>query len=329
MMSRIGMAVTTLLMLAGSANAGDLQLGSPVACTVGRDCFVQNFFDHDPGPGRRDYACGRLSYDGHTGTDFRVPDVPAMMRGVTVTAAAPGTVKAVRDGMDDVNVREIGRAALGGKDAGNGVVIDHGDGWETQYSHLRRGSVAVRPQQKVEAGTHLGLIGMSGQAEFPHVELVVRRNGTEIDPFNGSSGEPASCGDTARSLWRPEVLAALPYQPTGGLIAGFATKAVKEEPARSGEYRAATLSDPPALVFWADVFGTLAGDEQRMSIAGPTGQEIHATTKVLDANNISWFAFSGLKRPPEGWPAGTYRGTYLLSRNGAEVVRLERTVELR
>src|SRR4051812_4032946 len=137
---RIGVAL--LLSFAApamTAAAGDLKLALPVACEIGRDCFVQNFFDHDPGPDRRDYACGRLSYDGHSGTDIRVADVPAMMRGVTVVAAAPGTVKGVRDGMDDINLAEIGRQALKGKDAGNGVVVDHGDGWETQYSHLRKG----------------------------------------------------------------------------------------------------------------------------------------------------------------------------------------------
>ena len=149
---------------------------------------MQNFFDHDPGPDRRDYACGRLSYDGHSGTDFRVADVPAMMRGVTVVAAAPGTVKAVRDGMADIRLAEIGREALKGREAGNGVVIDHGDGWETQYSHLRKGSTLVRPGQTVEAGTPLGRIGMSGQAEFPHVDFAVRHDGQEIDPFTGTAG---------------------------------------------------------------------------------------------------------------------------------------------
>ena len=183
---------------------------------------MQNFFDHDAGPDRRDYACGRLSYDGHSGTDFRVADVPAMMRGVTVVAAAPGTVKGVRDGMADINLAEIGREALKGKDAGNGVVIDHGDGWETQYSHLRKGSVLVRRGQTVEAGTPLGLIGMSGAAEFPHVDFSVRHQGQEIDPFTGTA-DPTACGETGQTLWRGEVLAGLKYQPTGGLVSGFAS----------------------------------------------------------------------------------------------------------
>jgi murein DD-endopeptidase MepM/ murein hydrolase activator NlpD len=322
LLAGIAMAVTAV-----PAAAGDLRLALPVACEIGRDCFVQNFFDHDPGPERRDYACGSLSYDGHNGTDFRVADIPAMTRGVTVVAAAGGTVKAVRDGMPDAGLAGTSREALKGREAGNGVVIDHGDGWETQYSHLLKGSTLVRPGQTVEAGTPLGRIGMSGQAEFPHVELAVRHEGEAIDPFTGSPG-PAECGETGGTLWRAEAMAVLKYQPTGGLVSGFAAGPAVSEDARKGAYAQQTLKDPPALVFWADVFGVESGDEQRMSIAGPGGKVIHDHASTLKSGKVSWFAFSGRKRPAEGWQAGTYRGTYTLLRNGAVVARLEDSVEL-
>lgn len=316
-----------LALAAVPAAAGDLKLALPVACEIGRDCFVQNFFDHDPGPERRDYACGSLSYDGHNGTDFRVADIPAMTRGVTVMAAAGGTVKAVRDGMPDAGLAGMSAEALKGREAGNGVVVDHGDGWETQYSHLLKGSTLVRPGQTVEAGTPLGRIGMSGQAEFPHVELAVRHEGEAIDPFTGSAG-PVECGETGGTLWRAEAMAVLKYQPTGGLVSGFAAGPAVSEDARKGAYAQQSLKDPPALVFWADVFGVQAGDEQRMSIAGPGGKVIHDNASVLKSGKVSWFAFSGRKRPAEGWQAGTYRGTYTLLRNGAVVARLEDSIEL-
>jgi hypothetical protein len=250
-----------------------------------------------------------------------------MTRGVTVVAAAGGTVKAVRDGMPDVGLAGTSREALKGREAGNGVVIDHGNGWETQYSHLLKGSTLVRPGQTVEAGTPLGRIGMSGQAEFPHVELAVRHAGEAVDPFTGSAG-PAGCGETGGTLWRAEAMAVLTYQPTGGLVSGFAAGPAVSEDARKGAYAQQTLKDPPALVFWADVFGVQAGDEQRMSIAGPGGKVIHDNASTLKSGKVSWFAFSGRKRPAEGWQAGTYRGTYTLLRNGAVVARLEDSVEL-
>ena len=66
------------------------RLELPVACEIGVICVVQNYVDQDPGPGARDHACGPLSYDGHGGTDIRVPGRPEMTAGVAVLAAAPG-----------------------------------------------------------------------------------------------------------------------------------------------------------------------------------------------------------------------------------------------
>ncbi|UEM06663.1 M23 family metallopeptidase [Skermanella rosea] len=317
-----------LVSSAAPAAAGAPELALPVACEIGRNCFVQNFFDHDPSPDRRDYSCGRLSYDGHSGTDFRVADIPSMLRGVTVVAAAGGTVKAVRDGMPDVGLAGTGREALEGREAGNGVVIDHGDGWETQYSHLSKDSTVVKAGQKVESGTPLGRIGMSGMAEFPHVDFSVRHEGREIDPFTGSADLPA-CGDITRTLWRADTLAVLRYQPTGGLVSGFAEGPAASAEARKGSYARETLKDPPALVFWADVFGAQAGDEQQIRITAPDGNVIHEYASTLKSSNVSWFAFSGRKRPPEGWQSGKYRGTYTLLRNGAVVARLEDSVDVR
>src|SRR3954469_21370580 len=121
------------------------ELGLPIACDIGSSCIVQNYVDRDAGPAARDYRCGFLTYDGHKGTDVRVSDRARYKDGVAVLAAAPGRVRAVRDGMADGE-------RVAGREAGNSVVIQHGDGWETQYAHLRRGSVAVRAGDRVEAG---------------------------------------------------------------------------------------------------------------------------------------------------------------------------------
>ena len=107
-------------------------LALPIACAIGRGCEVQHYVDLDPGPGVRDYHGGRRTYEGHNGVDIRIADMAAQRRGVDVLAAAAGTVLRLRDGVADISVRTQGLAKVAGQECGNGVVIGHGDGWQTQ-----------------------------------------------------------------------------------------------------------------------------------------------------------------------------------------------------
>ena len=101
-------AALASLLWSSAAWAQTPQFVWPVACEIGRTCVIQQYVDHDPGPGARDYTCGTLVYDGHTGTDIRVPDLAAQRAGVDVLAAADGAVLRTRDGMADVSVATIG-----------------------------------------------------------------------------------------------------------------------------------------------------------------------------------------------------------------------------
>ncbi|WP_098410577.1 M23 family metallopeptidase [Thioclava sp. ES.031] len=154
----------------------------PVECTLGQDCYIQNYVDRDPGPGARDAGCGGLTYDRHKGTDFALLTEAQMQAGVQVIAAAPGRVIATRDGEPD-GAYASGQTAAG-KECGNGIVIDLGHGWQTQYCHLRDGSISVTRGDQVAAGAPLGLVGQSGKAEFPHLHLSLRHDDTVIDPFD-------------------------------------------------------------------------------------------------------------------------------------------------
>ncbi|NBC32410.1 MAG: peptidoglycan DD-metalloendopeptidase family protein [Alphaproteobacteria bacterium] len=317
-----------LLLVAAPAAAQQILLNWPVDCRYGETCFIQNYVDHDPGPGRVDYACGRLSYDGHDGTDIRLLNYPAIEDRVHVLAAAEGIVLRTRDSVRDVNVNEIGPAAVEGIEAGNGVLIGHGSGWQTQYSHLRQGSITVMPGERVQPGDRLGQIGLSGMTEFPHVEFTVRYRGEPVDPFVGLT-DFAGCEDAREPLWAPAVAALLPYQETGLLSSGFATGAVDAEAARQGRHDQPALSaEGEGLVFWVDLFGAMAGDVERVVITAPNGQVVHETTRTLEASNVSWFSFSGRLTPSGGWPEGTYSASYTLSRDGSPVVEASGLVVL-
>jgi murein DD-endopeptidase MepM/ murein hydrolase activator NlpD len=103
----------------------EFALARPINCEFGKTCFVQNYVDHDPSANALDFQCGHRTYDGHDGTDIRLPDLEIHKRGIEVLAAVVGRVARVGDGMDDVSVGVGGRNSVAGSECGNGVVIEH------------------------------------------------------------------------------------------------------------------------------------------------------------------------------------------------------------
>jgi hypothetical protein len=306
-----------------------LRLSLPIRCVPGRDCWLVNLVDLDPGPGVRDYACERRSYDGHKGTDIAIRDLMAMKGGVDVLAAAGGVVGGVRDGMADVDVTIAGKASVKGRECGNGLVIRHGGGWETQYCHLRRGSVAVTSGDVVVRGQRLGLVGHSGLASFPHVHLSVRRNGRVVGPFAGLGGA-RDCGPGPAMLWTDNALAALSVGATAIFNAGFAGGALKAKSARSGRMAGTRIPRrAAALVLWADMYWPRAGDKIRFRLTAPDGRLLLEKNLDLKKTQARRFIFVGKKRKTRLWPAGVYRGEIVLRRRGAALLRTKRQVELR
>lgn len=316
-------AIVVLMSLAAPAAAGDITLAPPIDCTLGQTCFIQNYVDRDPGPGAADFTCAGLTYDGHKGTDFALPTEADMARGVTVLAAAPGTVKAVRDGMPDIAAGRPGAPDLEGRDCGNGVVVRHGGGWETQYCHLKQGSVSVRTGQRVGKGTALGQVGLSGRTEFPHVHLAVRHEGRVVDPFDPAPG-PATCGRAAEApLWQHP----LAYMPGGLIGAGFSSAVPSFDMVKAGIAPAPALpADAPALVLWAHGFGGQAGDVIGFAIDGPGGR-LFEHRATLDRAQARYYRAAGRRPPAGGWATGSYRGIVRLIRG--DTVLGEHTVALR
>lgn len=311
---------------AAGALAQPPSLSLPIACQVGSTCIVQNHVDHDPGPGARDYRCGRLAYDGHKGTDLRVTDVAAFREGVAVLAAAPGRVRAVRDGMADASVRETGPGAVAGREAGNAVVIDHGDGWVTQYAHMRGGSVAVRPGEQVERGQKLGLAGLSGNTEFPHLHFEVRAGDRIVDPFVGTVS-PSGCGPGTAPLWNGAAADLLAYSATGLLAAGLSGAAPRLEAGTVDPHTTpAFRSDSEAVVFWVQVYGAQEGDLQELRLLAPDGRLLAERVVRIERNLAQSLAYVGLRRRDAAWAGGVYRAEYSLRRGSPrrEVVALAR-----
>jgi hypothetical protein len=298
----------------------------PVACELGRNCFIQNYVDADPSASARDYTCGTLSYDGHNGIDFRLPTTKAQQVGVDVLAAAPGRVLRRRDGVADIPVREGGQDAVKGSECGNAVVIAHADGWETQYCHMARGSLRVAIGDRVEARQPIGRIGLSGLTEYPHLHFIVRHRGEVVDPF-AYQAEPGACG-AGRMLWQPALRSALAYRPRLVLNAGFASSTVTMATLEAGgAERQSPDVEAPALVAYVRGIGLKSGDVQSMVLSEPAGRVIaRHEAEPLPRNQAQSLIFAGLRKPPTGWARGIYRARYMVRHEGNVV--LEQSFEL-
>ena len=96
----------------------------------------------------------------HQGVDYTIPE------GSRVFATADGKVK-------EISTRTT---------SGQTVIIDHGNGFETAYSHL--GKIIVRKGQSVQRGDIIALSGNSGLSLAPHLHYEIRHNGMRQDPIH-------------------------------------------------------------------------------------------------------------------------------------------------
>ncbi len=300
------------------------QLALPLACRLGESCWVANYVDVDPGEAAQDFRCRGRTYNGHDGTDFAIRDLAVMEQGVPVLASAAGVVRRVRDGLKDQPVTDdTSRVRIVGRECGNGVMLDHGDGWRTQYCHLRRGSIRVKPGERVESGSLLGLVGLSGKTKFPHVHVTVRHYGRVVDPFTGQLAS-AGCGLGGKPLWQDD--AQISYEDVALYNAGFSPEPPNVEAIRRGKRPPNSFSPTaPALVLWVDVFGVQAGDGVRFRIVGPDGKPVLDHVTRVDRTQARRFLFAGQRRPADGWPTGSYSGQVTLTRE-SDGQSIERSV---
>lgn len=101
-----------------------------------------------------------------------------MPEGTPVCAARAGRVAGVKQDTPDPPAGKPGTGRP------NWIVIDHGDGTEAQYVHIKNGSARVKPGDRVEQGQVICLSGNTGVSPIPHLHLEMKR-------ADGSTFEPA------------------------------------------------------------------------------------------------------------------------------------------
>ena len=322
--------LASLAAAAGAAFAADRpELGLPIVCEPHKTCFIQSYVDFDPGPGVSDFTCGGASYDAHSGTDFRLLSAAESKPSIAVIASAEGVVKGVRDGVADIFVSKGPPGAVTGRECGNGVVIDHGGGWETQYCHMKQGSVAVKTGQPVKRGDKLGEVGYSGKADFAHVHLTVRHDGKTVDPFLPDAVDGACNGDAkGPGLWTADAAAAFPYVKGEIIAAGFTSAAVAHDALEVDDAVAPLTAAAPTLLLYARFINLRKGDRVRLTISGPGGPFITQESQPLEGNKATYTAIAGRKLKTERWPAGAYQGKVEIVRDGAAFAARDASFEM-
>jgi len=299
-----------------AGKAKDIVLGMPLVCKIGESCWIMNYPDVDSGEtlSGHDFNCYERTYKQHTGTDFAISDMRTMRLGVPVIATAPGVVVGVRDGEPDGAFLQSKASIQKGKACGNGVRIRHADGWETQTCHMRIHSISVKVGQSVVPGTQLGLLGLSGRTEFPHVHLTVRQNGDEIDPFTGVQ-LGTGCGVQSKGLWKDASVQH--YTETAVYASGFADRVLKSKDIKADVTSLKYRPRPDTnLVGWAAVFGMKPGLTLHMTLRGPDQSILASHVKTVTSPKAWMFVALGRRVPAAGWPPGRYHLQTSVQRDG-------------
>ena len=162
----------------------------------------------------------------------------------------------VRNDMADILQIGPTRPTYADRECGNGVVIQHKDGFETQYCHMARGSITVTPGQSVDCRHS----AWSGRA--------VRAN-----PIPTSGNE--RCAKTAKPLTRsiPTARPPAPIQPhrrfglchwphrrAASSTSGLPMRSPHLTTVKAGTANTGATSDGPAMVAWVHLFGPRDGD---------------------------------------------------------------------
>lgn len=297
---------------------------NPVDCTIGRDCWVLNY--PDVGPENDgvaiDTACMARTYEGHKGTDIAIDGRAAMTRGVNVLAARDGTVLRVRDGEDDhfpLSEDQLSKIKADKKECGNAVLIDHGDGWQAMYCHMKRGSIIVTPNQTIKAGDKIGQVGASGMTEYPHLHFGLTKDGIVIDPFTGRDiAKPCDAAPGTASLFLKS--SEIVYEPLTFMKNGFHDGTVTLDDIDNGiPVKTLLNNDAPALVFYSTMLGVRKGDKITAIITGPDEKIFAQSQSVAEKNRARHMVFVGRKiLATSSLMAGTYKAEIVVTRTNGK-----------
>lgn len=302
-----------------SAETPPSLLSLPIDCTVGEDCWVVNYLDHDMTKKVRDLRCNMRSYDDHKGIDIALPDRVTMFSNIAVLAPADATVVDTRNTVADHKglKDDLIAARESGKECGNKVALHLGNNWFVELCHLKQGSVTVKTGDTVKRGDKLATVGMSGLTSFAHLHVGVKHGNTYIDPLTGetlgSECTPYGADLPGKPLFEAE--SGVTYSPTDLYAAGFANDRPVYLQIKESAFSPSTLPrESQIFTFWTTVFGLAPGDMLHLVIRDPRGRIFAENQQKHPRHSAQYMYFVGKKTTNDPLMPGTYTGETTLTR---------------
>jgi murein DD-endopeptidase MepM/ murein hydrolase activator NlpD len=131
----------------------------------GGDKLEQNYHVAHPGQRHAYDIVVRRNGSSHRGSGSKNEDYYAF--GQPILSPADGTVVTSLDGIADNKPGVMNTTQI----YGNHVVIDLGNGEFAVLCHFKKGSLRVKPGDRVKSGQPLGLCGNSGNSSEPHLHF--------------------------------------------------------------------------------------------------------------------------------------------------------------
>lgn len=163
---------------------------------------ISNHVDHNPNypNALQDWNCGSRTYDTSAGYNHKGIDIftwPFSLyqmdnNQAVAVAAADGIIVLKSNGYFD-------RSCSFNSNTWNAVYIQHADGSESWYGHLKNGSLTTKSVGDfIASGEYVGIVGSSGNSTGPHLHFEVYNNtGDLVDTYTG----PCNAWSTSTDTW--------------------------------------------------------------------------------------------------------------------------------
>ena len=290
-----------------------IELIFPLKCSLGENCHIQYYYNHASGSDLQDYSCGSMTIPKVKGTSIRLSDTNELVKGYEIIAAAKGKITSVTSNIPDKILTEEIKKQLQNQTCGNNVIIDHGEGWKTQYCHMMKDSIIVAPGDSVKGGAPLGLMGLSGLTSYPHLEFILTKNKKFIDPYD-YSGNEGKCSEKPNSLWKNNSL--LSY-PDSTIISSSFTNTLPnlQEVVLAGHHPIVLHHTIKKLTFWLQIIGAKKGDIHSIFIFNHKGDIIAKSPNNVLTNDQQVGITSLVHEVGTGsFTPGLYKGFFVVER---------------